>query len=63
MSKVDLEAVRYVRELERAGVVFCQDCGETEPKGGFYPVSIDGPTSLSPYLCNACERGAREQRG
>lgn len=60
---VDLREARIWRRIF-AEVPFCQDCGITNPPGGFYPMWIfhvteDGESSLSSYLCHECEQKRR----
>jgi len=58
--KVDLDALRTAQKIAKeTGGVFCQDCGETEPECGFYPMWIFTNTSLSEYLCLDCEKRRR----
>ena len=53
--KIDREALWNAHHIIEATPPFCQDCGETDPSDGFYPLLIVGPTSLSPLLCKPCE--------
>lgn len=70
--KVDLEKLRAARKvIADAGSTFCQDCGETSPSSGFYPMRItafagtsqiyivEESRSLSDLLCNRCEKARR----
>ena len=62
--KVDLERLREAREIvDAAPHFFCKECGETDPEGGFYPLSSSGwPSDLSFYTCNPCmDRWRKEQ--
>lgn len=75
MAKVDIGLTRALQKFaEELGQMaldirvsiadlgdFCQDCGETDPLSGFYPMEISGPDSVSPFLCNACELARRDQ--
>lgn len=35
---------------------FCDQCGETDPVNGFYPLGIGGPGSISGLICNDCRQ-------
>jgi len=75
MAKVNLELMRvlhnFAKDLEGIGLrirtsvdslgAFCQDCGETDPLSGFYPMRIGSSDSLSDLLCNACEQARRDR--
>jgi len=58
--KVNLDVLREAQEIRAEHLLFCQDCGETEPANGFYPMGIRGPDSLSTLLCNDCEQERRK---
>lgn len=49
------QAVALMSYIARLGM-FCDECGETDPEGGFYPLQTGGKGSLSGYRCNACMR-------
>jgi len=76
MAKVNLEMVKVIQgfaeELRQVLLStqvalsdlgpFCDDCGETEPASGFYPMqAIISPGSVSGLICNDCERKRRDQ--
>ena len=50
--KIDLEKLAYARE--HIDTMFCNTCGETEPKHGFYPLYIHIEARFSPVDCNCC---------
>lgn len=49
------EYLRVRGEIVALGM-FCDECGETKPEGGFYPLGILGPKSISGFVCNNCRR-------
>lgn len=55
------EIVAKAREAITALGPFCDDCGESDPLSGFYPMEIIGPDSISGLLCNACEEARRDR--
>ena len=58
--RVNLEVLKQAQQIQRkTGGWFCQDCGDTEPKSDFYPMSISSGTSPSCLLCNDCEQKRR----
>ena len=62
--KVDLEKIKYAREIEAKNLMFCRECGETNPKNGFYPLmgGWSGPDCLSFFICNDCDTRLRKQQ-
>lgn len=53
-----------IEELKKAKAVngmFCQYCGETDPKNGFYPMTCGCSDSVSSLLCNDCDKKLREK--
>ena len=60
MAKVDLEQLRKAKAILGRGW-FCDNCGETDPPSGFYPLWAHGPHSLTGLLCNDCDRKLKEQ--
>ena len=58
---VNVELLQRAEKIRRRhpDSEFCQDCGIVDPPGGFYPMQIIGPNSVSPYLCHVCERRRR----
>jgi len=60
MAKVNLEQLREARAILDKGW-FCDECGETDPPSGFYPLYAHGPNSLSGLLCNDCDRKLKER--
>lgn len=51
-----------IKEIKKAQAVdynFCQVCGETDPKDGFYPLFMGTLDSISMLMCNKCENEAR----
>ena len=57
--KVDIKLLKKAQKIKAEHSVFCQDCGETDPEGGFYPMHIWGPNSLTTLLCKPCEQKRR----
>ncbi len=59
---VDIGKVKEARELisEVTGRLFCDECGDTNPKHGFYPLG-HGP-SISGLTCNRCRLSDEEYR-
>ena len=47
------QAMEILSYIARLGM-FCDECGETKPESGFYPLMKDGMGSLSGYTCNDC---------
>lgn len=39
--------------------LFCDECGDTKPESGFYPLIAHGPNSISGLICNDCDRKTR----
>ena len=60
--KMDLEMLGKAKKILDE-VSFCQDCGETEPDEGFYPMYIWSTGKLSSLLCKKCERKRRGLEG
>ena len=60
MTKVNLEQLREAKPILAKGW-FCDECGDTNPPSGFYPLWSFGPNSLSGLICNDCDRKIREQ--
>lgn len=70
---VDIEKIKYAKWVERVYPMFCRNCGETEPKEGFYPqfstmVSGKSIADITPddfqassVLCNSCDKQLREE--
>ena len=58
--KVNLAKVKKAKEtLDKLdGVFFCDECGETAPSHGFYPL-YHSP-SLSGVTCNPCRRSDKD---
>lgn len=47
------QSVALMSHIARLGT-FCDECGETNPPSGFYPLQTGGEGSLSGYRCNTC---------
>lgn len=52
--KIDINKVQKAKDIlfEMTGVMFCDVCGETNPKHGFFPL-FHSP-SVSGVTCNRC---------
>ncbi len=57
--KVNIELLKEAQRIRREHSEFCQDCGETDPPNGFYPMGVFDSESISDLLCNECEAKRR----
>jgi hypothetical protein len=73
MTKVNIALLRQLKIIAHEALIihseatcllveqgsFCDECGETKPKSGFYPLIACGPGSVSGLICNDCDREIR----
>ena len=59
---IDLQRVKEAKELidNLFGVMFCDRCGDTQPKHGFFPL-FHSP-SVSGVTCNRCWHSDRDYK-
>lgn len=71
IRQLQAEKERFQGEIDRIqdelfsiapGGVFCNMCGETNPKHGFYPLMVMGAGRCSPVDCNKCRRSIKEYK-